>query len=91
MRLTQIEETRLSGDRIGSRDHHITSHGRAALAHLGERRRSCRAISRHNPSLVARFVIEQNFVFNGARSPALPVQGNDARPELIEVEYHPPG
>ena len=56
-----------------------------------ERRDSLSALRGQDVFLVARFVVEQNFVFNGAPQPALPVQGNDARPGLIEVEHRPAG
>ena len=79
MRLKKIEEIRFSGDRIESRRHDISSHDQIALAHLiegkrrhsatnffSERRDSFGALRGQNLFLVARFVVEQNFVFNGA-------------------------
>lgn len=79
MRLKKIEEIRFSGDRIDSRRHDISSHDQIALAHLIERKRrdsatnffkerrhSFGALRWENVFLVARFVIEQDFVFKGA-------------------------
>lgn len=78
MRLKKIEEIRFSGDRIESRRHDIASHGRTALALLIEGSSATvrrifsesgdilLALEGQNLFLVARFVVEQNFVFKDA-------------------------